>query len=206
MSDRLLSPSLLLPLRRILAICGSSLQYGPSGMVFHERLRENQAAVQAAKEMENEADVDRRDWSGGDVDVDRPGGRRAARRPSLSEPPLCGQRARAATSRHLSAREAHGPAAAGRLDSRRRLGRGQQRLLRRRAAGGQGLRRGRRQLPPQPARPLPGPDRGLQGGHPLAAGQRGPVSHRSRSRRRLGTFGRRAPGRPAGDRRRREGV
>ena len=162
------------PSAQICVICGSPLQYGPSGVVFRERLRENQAAAQVAKEMKNETDVDRHDWSGGDVDVDQFGGRRAARRPSLSEPPLCGQRARAATPRHLSAREGHGPAAAGRLDSRRRLGRGQQRHLRRRAAGGQGLRRGRHQLPPQPARPLPGPDRRLQGGHPLAAGQRRP--------------------------------
>ncbi len=62
----------------------------------------------------------------------------------------------------------------------------------------QGLRRGEHQLPLQPARPLPRPDRGLQGSHPLAAGQRREVQPRCRSHRRLGRFGGRSPRRPAG--------
>ena len=70
----------------------------------------------------------------------------------------------------------------------------------------QGLRCGQHQLPPQPARRLPGPDRGLQGGHPLAAGQRRQVPHRRRPHRRLGRLGRRPPGRLAGHHGRREGF
>ena len=69
-----------------------------------------------------------------------------------------------------------------------------------------GLRRGLDQLPPEPARRLPRPDRGLQGRRPLAARQRRRVRPRPESLCRLGRLGRRAPGRHARHDRRREGV
>ena len=69
-----------------------------------------------------------------------------------------------------------------------------------------GLRRGEHQLPPQPARHLSRPDRGLQSGDPLAAGERRQVRLRSEPHRRLGRLGGRAPGRPARHHGRREGV
>ena len=70
----------------------------------------------------------------------------------------------------------------------------------------QGLRGGEHQLPPEPTRPLSRPNRGLQGRHPLAAGQCRQISSRSRAHRRLGRVGRRPSGRAAGHDGRREGI
>src|SRR5262249_3414468 len=60
------------------------------------------------------------------------------------------------------------------------------------------LRRGRRQLPPRAHRPLPCPDRGLQGSGALATGQRPQIPHQSRPYRRNWSFGRRPSLLPAG--------
>ena len=66
-----------------------------------------------------------------------------------------------------------------------------------------GLRGGLHQLPAQPARPVPGSDRGLQGGDPLVEGQREDVQPRPGTHRRLGCIGWRPSGRAPGHLRRR---
>ena len=141
----------------------------------------NPLAKQPAKEVENDAvDEGPDDRAGGNARLDESGSLpRATRAPAAAEGSagragsagsrLGRGRPPAKPSRSLPARKGGRAAAAGRLDSRRGLAGRQQRRLPRRAADRQGLRRGQHQLPAQPARGLPRPDRGLQGGDPLVS-------------------------------------
>ena len=126
-------------------------------------------------------------WKGATEDIDRVGP--APRRPLAARPGIRSGRSPTAEARSLPAGEDQRPAAGHRLDSRRRLEGGQQGLAAGRAARAQGLRRGQHQLSPQPARRLSRPDRGLQGGRPLAAGQCEEISTRPGPHWRVGAIG-----------------
>ena len=130
----------------------------------------------------------------------------AARRPLAAGSGIRPRRAPAAEARSLPAREAQRPAAGHRVGPRGRMEGRRQGLAAGRAPGAQGLRRGQHQLPPEPGRRLSGPNRGLQGGHPLAAGQRREVPPRPGPHRCVGAVSGRSPRGPAGHDRRRQGI
>ena len=68
------------------------------------------------------------------------------------------------------------------------------------------LHRREHRIPAHRRGPVAGPTSRLQGGHPLAEGQRQEVQHRPTADRRVGRFGRRATGQYAGHHRRPEGT